>query len=310
MDYTYMADILRKHGLDAREKVSAAQFTTFHTGGEADVLCVARTAEELTLALSATEGAPRKLLGNGSNVLMGGGGFRGVIIRMAGDAPAIRVEGDELEAFAGAKLSQCAAAAARAGLSGMETLHGIPGSVGGAVYMNAGAYGGTIADVLKESLCCRNGASEWIPAAEHRFGYRESIYKEEPDRVVAAARFKLKPGEKGEIEAKMKELAEKRRASQPLEFPSAGSVFKRPEGHFAGKLIQDAGLKGCRIGGAEVSEKHAGFIINTGGATAEDVLKLIRHIQRTIWEKDGIKLECEVELLGEFLYEEAYPWNF
>lgn len=309
MEYREIVNRLKENGLEASEKVSAAGFTTFRTGGEADVLCTVRSGEELGKALALTEGLPRKLLGNGSNVLIGSGGFRGVIIRLAGDAPEIIVEGEELVAFAGARLSQCASCAARAGLTGMETLHGIPGSVGGAVYMNAGAYGGTVADVLKESLCYLNGESFWIPAEEHRFGYRESIYKEEPERVVAAARFQLKKGDRAEIEAKMRELSEKRRASQPLEFPSAGSVFKRPEGYFAGKLIQDAGLKGYRIGGAEVSPKHAGFIVNIGGAEAEDVLKLIRHIQKTVWEKDGVKLMCEVEMLGDFLYEEAYPWN-
>ena len=309
MEYNDLVRVLREHGLEADEKVSAACFTTFRTGGEADICCTVKTAEELAYVLSVTEEMPRKVLGNGSNILIGGGGFHGAVIRLSSETPEILVEGNELTAFAGARLAQCAAVAARAGLSGMETLHGIPGSVGGAVYMNAGAYGGTVADVLKESLCYQNGKSEWIKAEEHRFGYRESIYKEEPGRVVAAARFMLTPGDREEIEAKMKELAEKRRASQPLEFPSAGSVFKRPEGYFAGKLIQDAGLKGYRIGGAVVSPKHAGFIVNDGGATAEDILKLIRHIQKTVWEKDGVKLQCEVEMLGEFLYEEAYPWN-
>ena len=309
MEYKEIAENLRKEGLEASERVSAAEFTTFRTGGEADVLCTVKTGEELACALSLTEGLPRKVLGNGSNVLIGGGGFHGVVIRLSSETPEISVEGNELTAFAGARLAQCASVAARAGLSGMETLHGIPGSVGGAVYMNAGAYGGTVADVLKESLCYQRGKSEWLPAEVHRFGYRESIYKEEPERVVTAARFALAPGDREEIEAKMRELAEKRRASQPLEYPSAGSVFKRPEGYFAGKLIQDAGLKGCRIGGAVVSPKHAGFIVNDGGAAAEDVLKLIRHIQKTVWEKDGVKLQCEVEMLGEFLCEEAYPWN-
>ncbi|MBO4406122.1 MAG: UDP-N-acetylmuramate dehydrogenase, partial [Clostridia bacterium] len=214
-----------------------------------------------------------------------------------------------LTAFAGTLLSRAANLALEGGWTGMEELSGIPGSVGGAVYMNAGAYGRSVSDVLWDSDCFQRGEITRLAAPEHRFGYRESVYKEETDRVCLGARFRLTPGDPEEIRRKMQEYSLRRRTSQPLELPSAGSVFKRPAGYFAGKLIEDAGLKGARIGGAEVSKKHAGFIVNAGGAAPEDVLKLIRFVQKTVYEKDGVKLEPEVELLGDFLYEEALPWN-
>ena len=309
-----LAARLRGEGLSVRENADGAALTTFRTGGPVGILVDAADREEMLLALRMTAGtgAPRRILGNGSNVLFGGGGFPGIVIRaLPGEAELVRDEDGFgiLGAFAGTLLSRTANLAMEKGFAGMEALSGIPGSVGGAVYMNAGAYGRTVADVLLESLSFDGENTVWIPAGEHRFGYRESIYKEEPERTVLYARFRLEPGDPAEIRRRMQEYALRRRTSQPLEFPSAGSVFKRPAGYFAGKLIEDAGLKGFRIGGAEVSPKHAGFIVNAGGATPEDVFRLIRAVQKRVYEKDGVRLEPEVELLGDFLCEEELPWN-
>ena len=309
-----LAARLREKGLPVRENADGASLTTFRTGGPVGLLVEASDREEMLLALRMTAGAeaPRRILGNGSNVLIGGGGYPGIVIRaVPGEAELTTDETGAgiLGAFAGTLLSKAANLALGKGFSGMEALSGIPGSVGGAVYMNAGAYGQTVADVLWESLSFDGENEVWIPAEEHRFGYRESIYKEEPGRAVLYARFRLTPGDPVEIRREMQEYAQRRRTSQPLEFPSAGSVFKRPVGYFAGKLIEDAGLKGLRIGGAEVSPKHAGFIVNAGGASPEDVYRLIRAVQKRVYDKDGVRLEPEVELLGDFLCEEELPWN-
>ena len=286
--------------IEAREGVEASRITTFRVGGPIALLVTVRSEEELAHALTLTEGMPRKIVGNGSNLLVSDRGYDGVMIRLASDGAGIRVEGNRVYAFGGALLSQTAVAALEAGLTGLEFAHGIPGSVGGAVYMNAGAYGGTIDTVLEKSICWNRGERVEIPLADHHYGYRESIYKEEPHRVAMGAVFALTPGDPAEIREKMKELSAKRKASQPLEFPSAGSVFKWPVGYFAGKLIEDSGLKGCHIGGAEVSPKHAGFIVNVGGATAGDVYALIGHVQDVVMDRFGVKLEREVELLGDF----------
>ena len=313
MDLSSLASRLRASGLAALENQPASALTTFRTGGPVGLLIPADDPEDLLCALRLTEdsGFPRRILGNGSNLLVGSGGFPGIVIRaLPGGISVEKTErGGVLTAFAGTLLSRAASAALEAGLSGMEALSGIPGSVGGAVYMNAGAYGHSVSDILSESLSYHAGSVEPLPASAHRFGYRESIYKEEPARAVLSASFLLSPGDPAAIRAGMRDYAERRRASQPLEYPSAGSVFKRPPGHFAGKLIEDAGLKGLRVGDAEVSEKHAGFIINRGNASPEDILKLIRAVQKRVYEKDGVPLEPEVELLGDFLYEEALPWN-
>ncbi len=313
-DFAVMAARLREEGLSVREYADGASLTTFRTGGRIRLLIEAANREEMLLALRVTEeaGLSRRVLGNGSNVLFGGGGFPGIVIRTVPGEAELIPDGNGygvLGAFAGTLLSKAANLALEKGFTGMEALSGIPGSIGGAVYMNAGAYGKTVADILAESLSFDGKNAVWIPAEAHRFGYRESIYKEEPERTVLYARFRLAPGDPTEIRREMQEYALRRRTSQPLELPSAGSFFKRPQGYFAGKLIEEAGLKGFRIGGAEVSAKHAGFIVNTGGATPEDIYRLMRAVQRRVYEKDGVRLEPEVELLGDFLYEEELPWN-
>ena len=210
----------------------------------------------------------------------------------------IRVEGNTLYAGAGASLNACANAACEAGLTGMEFAFGIPGSVGGAVFMNAGAYGGEICQILTESICYdgKDGTVKTLLADEHHFGYRHSVYRDHPDRIVLSASFALQPGDKTAIRAMMDDLMSRRMSKQPLEYPSAGSAFKRCEGRFTAQMIDEAGLKGFSIGGAQVSEKHAGFIINRGGATSADVRGLIAHIQREL------KKRFEVDICPEIVY--------
>jgi len=308
--YQNLEAILIRENIMFRSKVPGGELTTFRTGGLVDLVVYIYSAAQLKTALEALKGLPYRIVGNGSNLLIGGKGYHGVLVKLLSGEDEIRIEGSRLTAFAGALLSRCAVAAADAGLSGFECLHGIPGSVGGAVYMNAGAYGGTVADILASSTAWINGEKMYIPLDRHNFGYRESIYKENPDWVVMEASFDLIPGKKSEITEKMKELAFRRRSSQPLELPSAGSVFKRPEGYFAGKLIEDAGLKGKGVGGAQVSPKHAGFIVNTGRATPEDILRTIRLVQKTVSDQSGVRLQREVELLGEFEGMEGDLWSF
>lgn len=300
MTISELREKLSAYHIETVVDAPASRVTTFRTGGGIALLVTVRNEEELMTALTLTQGMERKLIGNGSNLLVSDRGYEGVVIHPAMDSAEIRVEGNKIYAFAGAMLSKTAVAAAEAGLTGLEFAHGIPGSVGGAVYMNAGAYGGTIDSVLEKSLYWRDGERHELDVADHHYGYRESVYKDDPDRIVMGAVFRLKEGNREEIWNTMRELSGKRRASQPLEFPSAGSVFKRPVGHFAGKLIEDAGLKGTRIGGAEVSPKHAGFIVNVGGATSTDVYRLTRYIQEIVMERFGVMLEREVELLGDF----------
>lgn len=223
-----------------------------------------------------------------------------MIIQMDRNMGAVCLEANEIRACAGALLSSIAAAARKASLTGFEFAGGIPGTLGGAVMMNAGAYGGEIKDVLKQvTIMTREGEIRTLPVEELEMGYRTSIIKK-AGYIVLEAVISLEKGREEEIMAKTRELAEKRSEKQPLEYPSAGSTFKRPEGYFAGKLIMDSGLKGYRVGGAQVSEKHCGFVINTGGATAEDVKQLMDHVTRTVKEKFGVTLEPEVRFLGEF----------
>ena len=196
-------------------------------------------------------------------------------------------------------MAQLAQAALHAGLTGAEFAAGIPGTVGGGVFMNAGAYDGEMSGIVTRSVYMdENGGSCALSGAEQAFGYRTSIYKQHPEWVIIEAECLLKPGDPAEIRAKMDDFARRRREKQPLNFPSAGSTFKRPEGYFAGRLIEGAGLKGASVGGAQVSEKHAGFVINHGGATCADVTALIEHIQKTVFDRFGVHLECEVRTIG------------
>ena len=279
-----------------------SQHTTFRIGGPADVFVMPENYEQIreVLRLCKEEKLPFFVLGNGSNLLVSDSGYRGVIIQMDRNMEEIRLDGEEIHACAGALLSSVAVAARNASLTGFEFAGGIPGTIGGAAVMNAGAYGGELKDVLKEvTVMTREGEILTIPAEKMEMGYRTSIIKTAGYLVLEAV-ISLKKGDEEAIRATMKDLSERRTEKQPLDYPSAGSTFKRPEGYFAGKLIMDSGLRGYRVGGAQVSEKHCGFVINAGGATAEDVRSLMDHVIRVVREKYGVTLEPEVKFLGDF----------
>jgi len=276
-----------------------AKHNTFRVGGAAEVYVSPATLEELVCAVTEcrAHNTPFVILGHGSNVLVSDKGLRGVVIQLYPHFCHVLVEETNLYAQAGALLSATATKACNSGLAGMEFASGIPGTVGGAVCMNAGAYGPEIKDICETvTLLMPDNTITIVPARNMDFGYRHSIVQES-GAIVVSATFALLPGDPEAIRAETDELNARRRISQPLEFPSAGSTFKRPEGHYAGKLIEDCGLKGFSIGGAQVSEKHAGFVINTGNATAEDIHTLIAHIQKTVFEQFGVKLEPEVKIL-------------
>ena len=276
--------------------------TTFRIGGPADYFLLPSSEEELSgiLKICKNEELPYFILGNGSNLLVSDEGYRGVIIQLYRNYGDITVKGNEIHATAGALLSQIAAAAKNASLTGFEFAGGIPGTLGGAVVMNAGAYGGEMKDVLKEvTVMNQDGEILTIPADKLELGYRTSIIKT-AGYIVLEAVISLKKGNIEEITALSRKLSAQRIEKQPLEYPSAGSTFKRPEGYFAGKLIMDSDLRGYRVGGAQVSEKHCGFVINAGGATAEDVSILMKNVTDIVYEKFGVKLEPEVKFLGKF----------
>ena len=277
-----------------------ARHTTFRVGGAADVFFMPESAEQVARALDAARaaGVSAVVIGNGSNLLVRDGGIRALVIALGEGFSAIEVDGNVILAQAGAPLSRVAAAAQAAGLSGLEFASGIPGTLGGGCAMNAGAYGGQLSDVLIDAQVLMNGEIGTLSREDMQMGYRTTRPLREGG-VVLSARFALEKGDPEAILARMKELNARRRDKQPLNLPSAGSVFKRPEGHFAGALIEQSGLKGRRVGGAMVSEKHAGFIVNAGGATASDVLALIGVIQDEVQARFGVKLETEVRVLGE-----------
>ncbi len=273
-----------------------SRHTSFRIGGPAALYLCPASADEVRIlcAYLKETGAKHTFLGNGSNVLFDDEGYDGAVIAMT-KLNAVEVRDNILTAGAGASVASLCKAARDASLTGLEFAYGIPGSVGGAVYMNAGAYGGETAFVLRDStyLDMTDLSVHTIPLADHAYGYRESVYKHNP-RVILSASFELKMGEKEEITAQMNDFMNRRVTKQPLEYPSAGSVFKRYPGRFTGQMIEECGLKGYTIGGAQVSEKHAGFIVNRGGATCRDVLDLIEHIKKVILENCGCELECEV----------------
>ncbi|MCM1106011.1 MAG: UDP-N-acetylmuramate dehydrogenase [Blautia sp.] len=275
--------------------------TTFRIGGPAEYYARPK-GQELAplLQLARSAGVPVTVIGNGSNLLVADSGIRGLVVEIGGQMSRVRVEGTKLVASAGALLSAVASAAASAGLGGLEFAAGIPGNLGGAIVMNAGAYGGEMKEVVESvTVLTPDGQLQCLRAEELDFGYRHSCI---PDRnnIVVEAVLRLEEKPEAEIRAKMAELREKRLHKQPLEFPSAGSTFKRPEGNYAGKLIMDAGLRGYTVGGAQVSEKHCGFVVNTGGAAAADVLRLMRDVQEKVRAAFGVQLEPEVKLLGDF----------
>ena len=279
-----------------------SRHTTFRIGGPADFFLVPENADEIRriIAVCKEKNVPYFILGNGSNLLVSDRGYRGVVIQLDRNFGEVKVEGTEIHASAGALLSTIAVAARRASLTGFEFAGGIPGTLGGAVVMNAGAYGGEMKDVLRKVMVMdQSGKVFEIPAEELQMGYRTSIIKT-AGSIVLGAVLSLKEGNLEEIKMLTRKLSEQRTSKQPLEYPSAGSTFKRPEGYFAGKLIMDSGLRGYRVGGAQVSEKHCGFVINTGDATAEDVRSLMKHVTEIVYAKFGVTLEPEVKFLGEF----------
>ena len=278
-----------------------AGHTTFRVGGPADCFVKIENENQLIAVLTwlKQREIPYYVLGSGSNLLVSDAGFRGVILQIADKMNRIEVIGEEIIADAGVTMSRVARTAWEHGLEGLEFASGIPGTIGGGVTMNAGAYGGEMCQVVAAvRVVDDKGQVLEIPVDEMAFGYRTSVIKSNP-YVVTSVRFKLQAGDKDQIKARMDDFAARRRDKQPLEYPSAGSTFKRPEGHFAGKLIMDAGLAGMQIGGAQVSEKHCGFVINTGDATSADVRTLIGQVQEKVKGQFGVDLEPEVIYLGE-----------
>lgn len=275
--------------------------TTFRIGGKADAFLSVYSEKELQeiIAYLNREEIPFYVMGNGSNLLVSDEGYRGVILQLAEGFAEIKQEENCIYAEAGALLSKVASVATNAGLTGMEFASGIPGSMGGAIVMNAGAYDGEMKGIVKDvHLISRTGEKKILSCEEMKFSYRHSILKE-CDDIVVGVTLQLTPGDKEAITDKIKDFAQRRREKQPLEYPSAGSTFKRPEGYFAGKLIMDAGLRGFCVGGAQVSEKHCGFVINKGDATAKDVQQLMQEVKQTVLEKYGVELEPEVIFLGD-----------
>ena len=269
--------------------------TSFKTGGNATFLVMPETAEQIAELLKTLKNIRHIVIGNGSNLLFPDDGYDGVVIALGHNFAKITVDGETITAQSGALLSKIANVAAENGLGGFEFAAGIPGSLGGAVCMNAGAYGGEMKDVVVSSLCVdKNGTL--LTVEDHQFSYRHSLFSD-TDLIVLSSTMKLYPRDIKDIRVEMSDLNKRRRDKQPLEFPSAGSTFKRPEGYFAGKLIQDAGLMGYRVGGAMVSEKHAGFVINYDNATTADILALIEHIKKTVYKQFGVELEPEVKII-------------
>lgn len=296
---TELQNVMGGSGIFMEEPMK--KHTTFRVGGPADVLVQPdETALAAILALCRQYHVSYSFIGNGSNLLVGDKGIRGVVIEMTDPMGNIEVDGTKITAQAGAMLSKIANTAASNGLGGMEFAAGIPGSVGGAVVMNAGAYGGEMKDIIERVYVLdENGAQLELDRDALDLGYRHSCIPEKK-YIVTKVVLELVPRNEAEIRSEMKELNEKRAEKQPLQYPSAGSTFKRPEGYFAGKLIMDAGLRGYQVGGAQVSEKHCGFVVNKGDATAADICQLMRDVSDKVQAQFGVVLEPEVKMIGEF----------
>ena len=297
--YDKLNNVIAKDSILTDEPMS--RHTTFRVGGPADFFVTPKAKEEVrdVIRICKEAGMPYYIIGNGSNLLVSDAGYRGVIVQIYKEMNEVKVEGDLVKAQAGALLSGIAAKALGAELSGFEFASGIPGTIGGACVMNAGAYGGEMKDVL-ESVTVLTGEGKIIELSrnELELGYRTSVIAKK-GYIVLGAVLKLERGDGEKIKTYMDELKEKRVTKQPLEYPSAGSTFKRPEGYFAGKLIEDAGLRGFQVGGAQVSEKHCGFVINRNHATAADIMELMRQVQIRVKENSGVDLEPEVKRLGD-----------
>lgn len=293
-------DFLTSANILFEENVDGKRLCSFHVGGNVRLVVKPQNAEQLTaLYTYLNENKIENIiLGKGSNIVINDDGFEGILV-LLNEFNTLELYDNQIIAGAGVSMLKLASVAQQNGLTGLEFAHGIPGSVGGGVYMNAGAYGGEISQVLSSCyiLDKSQGSLFSLMGEQCNLSYRHSVFMENKDWIVLFATFELKKGNPDEIKAKMDEYRAKRQASQPLEYPSAGSTFKRPEGHFAGKLIEDCGLKGYTVGGAQVSEKHAGFVINRGGATCDDIKKLVEHIQKTVKEKFNVSLECEMEFI-------------
>ena len=297
MNKTAIAEQLKTLGCRVTVDEPMANRTSFRIGGAADVFAVAAADTVGAVRAFCTErGVPLMVVGNGSNLLVSDGGIDGVVLQIA-DTPAT-VNGTTVTASAGMNLSKLCLEVCKHGLSGVEFAYGIPGTVGGGVYMNAGAYGGELSNVIRRvGVVDENGNERVLAATELQLGYRHSILMERPWTVLWAE-LELTPDDPVAIRARMDDFLSRRREKQPLEYPSGGSFFKRPTGYFAGALIEQCGLKGFTVGGAQVSEKHAGFVINRGGATCADVMELCRQVQKTVWDAHGVSLEREVQLVG------------
>lgn len=296
---TALRQFAQAQGISARAGVPLAGYTTFRIGGPAGLLCEPEDEAGLIALLGEVRrlGVRYYLLGNGSNVLFADEGFDGVVIRTSRALSSVSIEADSITAGAGVLLTRVCATARDAGLAGLEFAYGIPGTVGGAVYMNAGAYGGEMRDVLASvRFLDEEGRVRELPADQLALGYRTSVFETRP-WCVLSARFSLRAGSKEEIGAAMEDYMGRRKAKQPLELPSAGSTFKRPAGAFAGALIDQCGLRGFRMGDAAVSEKHCGFVVNLGQATCQDVLRLTDEVCRIVKEKTGYTLEKEIRVV-------------
>lgn len=295
--YEAIIKIANDFGADVYTDFPLSKVTSFQTGGNADVLILPNSEEALRAMLIAckAQGIRYHVIGNGSNLLVSDSGVRGIVFRLGAPLSKMEMlEDGKIRCEAGASLTALCNFALKHGLSGLEFAYGIPGSAGGAAYMNAGAYGGEMRDVL---LSCRHitpdGSVGTFSGADLQLGYRKSVYSGQ-DYIITELLLQLKAGEPDAIRAAMEDKMRRRKEKQPLEYPSAGSTFKRPTGYFAGALIEECGLKGFTVGGAQVSEKHAGFVINKGGATTADILELIRRVQETVYTEKGVRLQTEV----------------
>ena len=299
--YEIIKSVCDEIGCEYNENTLLSSCTSFKIGGKADLFVQPDSVEKLTAVVSECKkiGAKILILGKGSNLLVSDEGFRGVVISTSKLDKIELIDETTVYCQSGVTLSKLCRFALDNSLTGLEFAYGIPGSAGGAAYMNAGAYGGEMKDVLfKCDHLSADGVISSYSDSELELSYRHSVYSKS-DKFITALYLKLRKGDKEEIKAKMDELMGKRRDKQPLEYPSAGSTFKRPEGYFAGALVEECGLKGFTVGGAQVSEKHAGFVINIGGATASDVLSVIEHCKKTVYESKGVMLEPEVEIIGQ-----------
>ena len=307
MNFESLIKIAGESGCTVALNAPMAQMTTFRVGGPADLLVTIPNTDALSaiLACCHQDNIPWFWFGNGSNLLVGDRGIRGAVLHFDSRAARVALVDDTtVYCDAGMTLQRLCLFARDNSLMGLEFAYGIPGTVGGAVYMNAGAYGGEMVQVVERiDGVTADGKRVTLDADELALGYRHSVLMDrtgDERLIVTGVYFKLNRGEQSEIAARMKELITKRQEKQPLEFPRAGSFYKRPQGHFAGALVEQAGLKGYRVGDAQVSEKHAGFVINRGNATAADLCQLCEHVQETVWEAAGVRLEPEVRFVGEF----------